>query len=67
FEDPESEDVITVDATGFRRDYQEELGEFRNQYRRHCRENGIDYVVLDTSMQFDKALMEYLFSRRSRF
>ena len=67
FEDPESEDVVTVDATSFRRDYVEELNEFRNQYRRHCRDNGIDYVELDTSMQFDKALMEYLLSRRSRF
>ena len=67
FEDPESEDVVTVDATSFRRDYEEELSEFRNQYRRHCRDNGIDYVEIDTSMQFDKALMEYLLSRRSRF
>jgi hypothetical protein len=28
---------------------------------------GIDYVPLDTSMQFDKALMGYLLSRRNRF
>ena len=67
FEDPESEEMVTVDATSFRRDYVEELNEFRQQYRRHCRDNGIDYVELDTSMQFDKALMEYLLSRRSRF
>ncbi len=67
FEDPESEEMVTVDATSFRKDYAEELDEFRQQYRRHCRDNGIDYVELDTSMQFDKALMEYLLSRRSRF
>ena len=28
---------------------------------------GIDYVPLDTSMQFDKALLEYLLNRRNRF
>ena len=28
---------------------------------------GIDYVGLDTSMQFDRALIEYLTSRRARF
>ena len=67
FEDPESEEIVTVDATSFRRDYREELNDFRQQYRRQCRDNGIDYVELDTSMQFDKALMEYLSSRRSRF
>ena len=30
-------------------------------------EAGIDYVELDTSMPFDKALSEYLVSRRARF
>lgn len=67
FEDPESADEVTVDATSFRRDYLEELSGFRENYRRQCRDNGIDYVQLDTSMQFDKALMGYLLSRRSRF
>jgi hypothetical protein len=32
-----------------------------------CFRAGIDYVPLDTSMQFDRALMEYLISRRNRF
>ena len=43
-----------------------ELAEFRETYRRECFQNGIDYVPLDTSMQFDKALMEYLLMRRGR-
>ena len=29
-------------------------------YRRECFQAGIDYVPLDTSMQFDQALTEYL-------
>lgn len=66
-EDPESEEKLTVDATSFRRDYIDEIEQFRESYRRHCRDAGVDYVELDTSMQFDKALLEYLLSRRARF
>lgn len=66
-EDPESEEKLTVDATSFRQDYMDEMERFRDSYRRNCREVGVDYVELDTSMQFDKALLEYLFSRRARF
>ncbi len=65
-EDPESEERIQVDASNYRRDYMEEVEAFREAYRRECLQSGIDYVALDTSMQFDKALMEYLLSRRSR-
>ena len=39
---------------------------FRETYRRECFQSGIDYVPLDTSMQFDRALTEYLAMRRSR-
>jgi len=39
---------------------------FRGQFRKECFQIGVDYVPLDTSMQFDKALMEYLTSRRGR-
>ena len=38
----------------------------REFYRRHCFQSGVDYVPLDTSMQFDRALTEYLLSRRTR-
>ncbi len=41
--------------------------QFRDTYRQECFQSGIDYVPLDTSMQFDKALLEYLLSRRARF
>ena len=39
---------------------------FRDDYRRACFRAGIDYVPLDTGMQFDKALTEYLLTRRTR-
>ena len=44
----------------------QEIGEFRELYRRECFQSGIDYVALDTSMPFDRALTEYLIMRTSR-
>lgn len=66
FEEPETHDKLLVDAAAFRRDYLEEVHDFREAYRRECFQIGIDFVALDTSMQFDKALTEYLVSRQSR-
>ncbi len=65
-EDPETNRRLELDADGFRRDYLAELDNFRETYRRECFQSGIDYVSLDTSMQFDKALTEYLASRSAR-
>jgi len=67
FEEPETQDKLQVDATGFRDDYLREIKSFREMYKRECFQAGIDYVPLDTSMQFDKALTEYLLSRRARY
>ena len=64
--DPESGEEIKVDADGFRNEYQDEIERFRKELARNCSNNGIDYVPIDTSMQFDKALIEYLYSRRAR-
>jgi uncharacterized protein (DUF58 family) len=65
--DPETGDEMVVDAAGMRGDYLDAVNELRDTYRRECRSAGIDYVPLDTSMPFDKALLEYLSSRRARF
>ena len=67
FTEPESRDRLVVDADAARRDYLAAVAAFRDDYRRACFRAGIDYVPLDTGMQFDKALMEYLVSRRNRF
>jgi uncharacterized protein (DUF58 family) len=67
FEEPETADRVRVDASHYRREYLDELQAFRERYRRECFPIGVDYVPLDTSMQFDKALMEYLINRRNRF
>jgi len=66
-EDPESNEKLKVDATAFRADYQEQVQKFRDDINERCAKANIDYVKLDTSMQFDRALIEYLHSRQARF
>src|SRR5207248_1775442 len=58
FEEPETQEKLLVDAGGFKADYLTGVRAFCDQYRRECRQSGIDYVGLDTSMPFDKALVE---------
>jgi uncharacterized protein (DUF58 family) len=65
-EDPETGDLVEIDATAYKDQYRRELTEYRQRLARDCFQSGVDYVPLDTSMPFDKALLEYLTSRRSR-
>jgi uncharacterized protein (DUF58 family) len=65
-EDPESRRRLALDADAFRQDYLGEIESFRGMYRRECSQARIDYVPLDTSMQFDRALTEYLVNRSAR-
>jgi uncharacterized protein (DUF58 family) len=67
FEEPETQEKLRVDASGYRSQYVAEVDAFRRAFRDECYQIGVDYVELDTSMQFDKALMEYLINRRGRF
>ena len=67
FEDAEAPDKLTVDARGMRGDYLDALTEFRELYRTECARARIDYVPIDTSVNFDKALIEYLMQRQRRF
>jgi uncharacterized protein (DUF58 family) len=65
-EEPESHRRLTLDADGYRRDYLAQIEAFRARYRRECSQARIDYVPLDTSTRFDRALTEYLASRAAR-
>lgn len=67
FEDPESGELIKVDADSYREDYTKKIEEFRGKYKSACAKARIDYVPVDTSMQFDKALLGYLHGRKMRF
>ena len=65
--EPESRDRLVVDADAARAGYCAAVETFRESYRSWCFRAGVDYVPLDTSMQFDRALVEYLHNRRGRF
>jgi uncharacterized protein (DUF58 family) len=67
FEDPETGESIVVDSAAYRESYVNELEAFRAELRDGCNRLRVDYVPLDTSQQFDKALTEYLLNRRNRF
>src|SRR6516162_3206400 len=66
FQDVEQPQRLTLDARGMRTDYLSAIGEFREQYRTECAKANIDYVTMDTSVSFDKALMEYLLKRQRK-
>jgi uncharacterized protein (DUF58 family) len=67
FEDVETPEKLTIDAKGMRGDYLEAIRSFQAHYRAECAKANIDYVAMDTSVSFDKALMEYLVQRQRRF
>lgn len=67
FEDVEGPERLTLDARGMRDDYLDALREFQEFYRTECNKVGVDYVPIDTSVNFDKALLEYLIQRQRRF
>jgi uncharacterized protein (DUF58 family) len=66
-QDPETDQNLLVDADGIKSDYLEAVRDLRETYKKACFSSGADYVSLDTSMRFDKALLEYLSQRRARF
>jgi uncharacterized protein (DUF58 family) len=67
FTDVETPDRLTLDAKGMRGDYLQAVAAFREAYRTECSRANVDYVAIDTSVSFDKALMEYLVQRQRRF
>jgi hypothetical protein len=66
FRDLETREELMSQPWHIRESYQQTMREFLGRYERECRDNAIDYVLLDTATRFDRALMEYL-HRRSRW
>ncbi len=64
FRDMESGDELMTQPYQIQRAYQEAMAEFIARYKRECREQRIDYVLLDTGVPFDTALYEYLLKRK---
>jgi hypothetical protein len=67
FEDVETPDRLTIDARGMRGDYLQAVRGFQESYREACSRANADYVPIDTSVSFDRALLEYLVQRQRRF
>jgi uncharacterized protein (DUF58 family) len=67
FEDVEEERNLVLDARGMRRDYLEALAAFRTYFQTECAKASIDFVPIDTSINFGKALLQYLLQRQKRF
>jgi uncharacterized protein (DUF58 family) len=67
FEDVEDERKLTIDTRSMKRAYLQSLGDFQAFYRTECAKANIDYVPMDTSVTFDRALMGYLLQRQKRF
>jgi len=67
FKEVEGTGRLTLDARNMRGDYLKSLAEFKEFYKRECARANIDYVPMDTSVNFDRALMEYLLQRQRRF
>ncbi len=67
FEDPETGEEIQTDARAVRQGYIQQVQEFIAEYRRQCQAVKADFVTVDNSMTFDKALTQFLLQRSRRF
>lgn len=65
-EDPETGGYLEVDAPGVRAEYTAAVQRWRDDLRDRIQALRGDYVALDTSMPFDKALVEFLIQRSKR-
>lgn len=66
FGDVESDQTLNADGLAIRQSYLDALDRWRSDLASRFRQQRIDYVPLDTSMQFDRALTEYLHARYAR-
>lgn len=66
FEDVESSAATVTDAEAIRNAYLDALAAFIDRYRREAAGVRADFVQVDTSMTFDKALVQFLVDRKRR-
>jgi uncharacterized protein (DUF58 family) len=64
FKDMETSEQMMTQPWHIQKSYQEAMGRFLDRYKKECRENDIDYLLVDTSTPFDVALLEYLTKRQ---
>jgi len=64
FKDLETGEEINTLPWHISREYRKQVGGMLKYYQKYCRENSIDYVLMNTGAGLDKALTEYLIKRR---
>ena len=64
FKDLETGEEISTQPWHIRGEYRKLMSQFIDNYKKQCRENRIDHVVMDTSQDFDRALVQYLIKRK---
>jgi uncharacterized protein (DUF58 family) len=67
FRDLESRDEVVAVPGAVREQYLQAMTDLQERYRRELRLAGIDYVLLDTSLPLETALMAYLLTRRRAY
>jgi uncharacterized protein (DUF58 family) len=63
FKDMETREELTTQPFHIQKAYQQEMKKFLDTYKKECLVNNIDYYLIDTSMPFDIALMNFLLKR----
>jgi uncharacterized protein (DUF58 family) len=64
FRDLETGEQIVTQPVHIRNEYRRHVQAFVDTYRRTCREDRIDYALLNTQEEFDRALFQYLLKRK---
>ncbi len=63
FVDAESGEELPIDATLLRKEYLRLAAEWRRTYTKECSKARIDYIPVNTRVEFDRLLMSYLLRR----
>jgi uncharacterized protein (DUF58 family) len=67
FRDVETHEEVVAVPGAVREEYLKAISDLQERYRRDLRLAGIDYVMLDTSLPLETALMAYLLTRRRAY
>ncbi|MFH0989096.1 MAG: DUF58 domain-containing protein [bacterium] len=67
FRDLETREELLTQPWHVQKAYRKSMQEFLDLIKKECRENAIDYILLDTATPFDTSLIEYLNKRRKMY
>ncbi|MCW8813163.1 MAG: AAA family ATPase, partial [Chlorobium sp.] len=67
FKDLETGDEITTQPYQIQKAYREAMKEFTNKIKAECLNSNIDYNLIETSDQYDKALLRYIQKREKLY